>query len=305
MTSSGPAPPGPPSGRHSVELRHLRAFAEVAGELSFTRAAERLDMSQPTLTRTISQLERLLGVALLTRTSHRVDLTTAGARYVDQVRRILALVDESFDTAVTETTTLKLGLSRCTSADYAAAIAAEFERGHPGVVVDLERVDRLRQRLSDGSIHVALFHRPRKAHWATAETLALTAEPRVAAMSRDHRLTKYPSLRLDDLQGEVLVTFASAPADYPAPYLRPADPLPQVERVADADQWMMVIACGRAIGLTEESAVRPYQHAGIVTRPIVDISPIPLFVGWAKGQAHPLVRPFIDTARAYFARVSR
>ena len=65
-----------------VELRHLRAFVAVAGSRSFTRAAERLFITQPALTRTIRQLESLLGAALIDRDTHPVSLTPAGEEFL-------------------------------------------------------------------------------------------------------------------------------------------------------------------------------------------------------------------------------
>ena len=76
-----------------VELRQLRYFVAVAEELHFARAAERLHMSQSPLSRAIRELERDLGVVLFTRTTRRVELTTAGAVLLDRARPALAEID--------------------------------------------------------------------------------------------------------------------------------------------------------------------------------------------------------------------
>src|SRR3954465_12840206 len=78
-----------------MDLRHLRYFIAVAEERHFGRAAERLHMAQPPLSQQIRSLERDLGVELLHRTTRRVDLTTAGAAYLEQARKILTEVEEA------------------------------------------------------------------------------------------------------------------------------------------------------------------------------------------------------------------
>jgi epsilon-lactone hydrolase len=81
-----------------VEVRHLRAFVAVAEELNFSRAAERLYLSQPALSRQIRGLERAVGCELLRRSTHRVELTLAGDALLDRARRLLADLDEAVAT---------------------------------------------------------------------------------------------------------------------------------------------------------------------------------------------------------------
>ena len=84
-------PPAP----DAIELRHLRAFVAVAEELNFGRAATRLFVSQPALSRQIRSLERLVGCDLLRRSTHRVELTLAGDALLDRARRLLADLDDA------------------------------------------------------------------------------------------------------------------------------------------------------------------------------------------------------------------
>src|SRR2546429_150387 len=90
-----PQPPAAPAAPDAVEVRHLRAFVAVAEELNFSRAAERLYLSQPALSRQIRTLERAVGCELLRRSTHRVELTLAGSALLDRARLVLAALDEA------------------------------------------------------------------------------------------------------------------------------------------------------------------------------------------------------------------
>ncbi len=84
-----------PQASEAIELRHLRAFVAVAEDLNFGRAAARLYVSQPALSRQIRALERLVGCELFRRSTHRVELTVAGESLLDRARRLLGDVDEA------------------------------------------------------------------------------------------------------------------------------------------------------------------------------------------------------------------
>jgi epsilon-lactone hydrolase len=87
-----------PQAPDGVEIRHLRAFVAVAEDLNFGRAAARLYLSQPALSRQIRALERLVGCELLRRSTHRVELTVAGSALLDRARKLLADLDEAIAT---------------------------------------------------------------------------------------------------------------------------------------------------------------------------------------------------------------
>lgn len=87
-----------PKAPDAIELRHLRAFVAVAEELNFSRAAERLFITQPALSRQIRTLERLMGVDLLRRSTHRVELTLAGQILLDRSQTVLSDLDDAVHT---------------------------------------------------------------------------------------------------------------------------------------------------------------------------------------------------------------
>ncbi|WP_369637062.1 transcriptional regulator CynR, partial [Nocardia sp. JMUB6875] len=123
------------------ELRHLRYLLAVADHGNFTRAAEALHVSQPTLSQQIRQLERLVGVPLLDRTGRTVRLTDAGAVYADHARRALRELTAA-DRAVHDVEsltrgTLRLAVTPTFAAYLIGPLIAEFHANHPGITIDL------------------------------------------------------------------------------------------------------------------------------------------------------------------------
>jgi len=127
-----------PHAPEAIELRHLRSFVAVAEELNFGRAADRLYLSQPALSRQIRALERLVGCELLRRSTHRVELTLAGEALLERARRILTDIDEAVSATQSVGGELDLRIARLWAplADVSGADAelesmrAEFEQLH-------------------------------------------------------------------------------------------------------------------------------------------------------------------------------
>ncbi|NER01072.1 MAG: LysR family transcriptional regulator [Cyanothece sp. SIO2G6] len=120
-----------------VELRQLRYFVAVAEELNFTRAAERLQIAQPPLSRQIQSLEKALGVTLLERTNRRVALTSVGEFFLTECRQILAQLENGIRAtqrlANGETGQLVLGFEGSTYNDLVLNIIRELRTQYPDV----------------------------------------------------------------------------------------------------------------------------------------------------------------------------
>lgn len=150
-----------------MELRHLRYFVAVAEELHFTRAAERLHISTPALTKQIQQLEHGLGALLFIRTRRTVSLTDAGARFFEEARRTLQQAEHAESVAKLagrgELGRIKIGYvssAACTGA-LATAVTA-YRESHPRVslsVVKMQSPEQLVQ-LSEGRIDVGFLRPP-------------------------------------------------------------------------------------------------------------------------------------------------
>ncbi|NMI01745.1 LysR family transcriptional regulator [Pseudonocardia acidicola] len=277
----------------TVELRHLRAFVAVAEERSFTRAAERLQITQPALSRTIAALERLVGAGLIWRNRRTVQLTAAGVRFLPHAHRALAVVEEAVGVAGGEVPALRVGFTWGSTAEYTAPIVRAFEQDNPGVVVDIRRYDDTVAGLADGRTHVGFL--PGDPDDPRLGTLVLAEEPRVAALPADHPLAGRDEVMLRDLENEIVVinvVSGTTSLDLWDTGRRPGT----VVRVRNVDEWMEAIAAGRGIGLTPASTGRLYSHPAIRYRLIADAPLVPITLAWPRTAPHPLVADFVAVA---------
>src|SRR5258707_7981060 len=149
-----------------MELRHLRYFVAVGEALNFTKAATRMRVAQPALSRQVSDLEDELGVDLLKRTSHGVVLTAEGKLFLEQARGILKRVDESVTSvralARGEFGELQVGYLPPLDLEQLPRALADFQKTTPGGKVVLHDLgsDELCNELRDGVLQFALMIQP-------------------------------------------------------------------------------------------------------------------------------------------------
>jgi DNA-binding transcriptional LysR family regulator len=264
----------------AVEARELQYFVAVAEELHFGRAAQRLGIAQPPLSRAISQLERRLGAPLLERTSRTVSLTDAGAVLLREGRAALdALAAAERRTRRTALATSgqpavvlvsKAGASRELLAKLLDTHAAEPDAATVEVLLcgpgEQERL------LRDGRADVALLHRPFD-DTAGFDTEELRTEGQVAVLPAGHPLTTQTHLHLADvaeLPGLPLPRWPDLDGAYPdGPGLQ----------VRDNVQLLQLIALGRASAVLPES-VRAHLGDDLATVPIVDAPSVTTVIAW-------------------------
>lgn len=196
--------------RHAVELRHLRYFVAVAEELHFGRAAQRLNLSQPPLSRQIRGLETELGVRLFDRDRHRVALTRAGHLLLPEARRALnraegvARVADRYRTG--EEGPLRIGYVH--SALYGAVppLLRRFRQEAPAVQLVIREMvtSELVAALHSERLDVAFVRPPVDAALATQ---VVDREPLVAVLPDDHPLASSSSVALSALRDEPFVLF--------------------------------------------------------------------------------------------------
>src|ERR1700742_592976 len=192
-----------------MELRHLRYFIAVAEMGSLTEAARRrLYTSQPSLSRQIRDLEDQVGVKLLTRSVHRVELTAAGSAFLDHARLALMQVDAAVETARAAARpareTFAIGFQTGHEMNWlpAAMHVLRDELTNIHVTVTSDYSPDLAEALVRGQLDLAFL---RVEPGYDLEYHVIDQEPLIALMPRDHRLTARESVRPQDLAGEIFI----------------------------------------------------------------------------------------------------
>ncbi len=186
-----------------MELRHLRYFLAVAESLHFTRAAEGLHVSQPTLSSQIKELEGELGSPLFDRIGRSVRLTEAGALFRQHALRALREIEAGrgavADLQGMRRGTLRVGVTHSFSTALIPRAVAEFRRLHPGVgvVIDQTSGRAIEQALVAGTLDLGIAYAPIEALGVVAETLF--EEEVVLVVATSHPLAGRPSVTLGDL----------------------------------------------------------------------------------------------------------
>jgi LysR family transcriptional regulator, cyn operon transcriptional activator len=197
-----------------MELRHLRYFEHVARLLSFTRAAQELNISQPNLSLQVQQLEDELGTALFERSGRQVQMTQAGLAFLPHAQQALAEVEAGTD-AVAEITglvrgTLRLGVTHSFGARLVPSLLAKFAQQHPHVhvVMTRETTRWVMQRLEDRSLDLVVGYQP--VNNAAAKWQLLFATELAVVVSRKSRLAARKTISLEEIAGLRLVLPSAA-----------------------------------------------------------------------------------------------
>lgn len=279
-----------------METRELRYFVAVAEELHFGRAARRLGIAQPPLSRAIQQLERRLGVTLLDRDNRSVALTEAGAVLLREGRAALDAVDaaDRRTRRTAQVATGGAGLVLATKAGASTELLAKLLDAYAAepdavpVEVLLCGIGEQGRLLRDGRADVALLHRPFDST-AGLDTEELVTEQQVAILPAGHPLASRPHLRMVELE-----TQAGLPMPrWPRPDgSYPPGPGPEVREPA---QLLQLIALGRTVTVLPESA-RSLLLADLAAVPVPDAPAVTTVIAWPPHSRSRALACLIRTA---------
>jgi DNA-binding transcriptional LysR family regulator len=286
-----------------VDTRLLRYFAAVAAEGNLTRAAERLFVSQPALTKQIRQLETQLGAQLFTRSRAGMTLTAAGQALAAQAPAVL----DTWDQALRETKAaasraarvLRVGFISSAANEATQQIIAAFARRRPGWRADLHQASGSDPTagLAGGDVDAALLRLPFPGQDAVRTAVLLT-EPRWVALPAAHPLATRDQISFRELWDEPFVAATTETGWWRDYWLATDERQGHPVRIGYAtdqpDAWLTAIANGYGVALTPESAARYYARPGITYRPVTDVSPSQVCVAWPPAHdTNPVVQDFV------------
>ncbi|SDI09083.1 LysR family transcriptional regulator [Nonomuraea jiangxiensis] len=273
-----------------METRELAYFAAVAEELHFGRAAERLGIAQPPLSRAIQKLERRLGVTLIDRSGPRIALTPAGevlAREAAKVLDAVAAARTRTQRAGRAEPRLVVALKPGGDGGLLPGLLAAY-RGHPDAVeVDLAlcAVSERARMVREGTADVAFLHCPYE-DLTGFDSQPLRVEGGVAMMSPAHRLA-----------GRAFVHRADLAAD-PTPCWPEQHP-----EISDPATLMQLAVLGRLIAVVPES-VRDHVRRDLVCVPVLDGTPTTVVLAWPVGTRSRALAAFVHTATMVAERLA-
>ena len=291
-----------------MELRHLRSFVVAAEELHVGRAATRLHLTQPSLSRQLAALERDVGVPLFTRVKRRFGLSPAGEVFLGAAREIVRRADEAARDAQRahrgELGTLRLRFVQSATFEVLPRLLAAFRAAHPDVTLDVVTMTTLRQvaELRAGQADVGLLRPP--IGEPTLTTRVISRDPLVAALPAGHPLAERESVPLAALADEpfVLYTRSSGPSvqDSIIGHCMAAGFSPRIiQEAADVQTIVSLVAAGLGVSLLI-APTPPTTERAVAYRPVSDdLPPWELALAWSADNQSPVLSRFLAVAAQF------
>ncbi|GAA1578617.1 LysR family transcriptional regulator [Actinomadura kijaniata] len=286
-----------------AHLRDLRYFVAVAEELSFTRAAERLYLSQPALSKQIRQLEEGLRVRLLERDHRTVSLTEPGRVLLASARELLARWDETqrevSDAAAAEAAVLTVGLSTSVGRGLLAAARTGFLQRRPHWRTRMRHIgwEDASAGLAGGEVDVAFVWLPFTGQEAF-RLKVVAREQRWVAFPEDHWLAGRDRVGFAELLDEPFLALPEGAGPLRDFWLalpeRGGRPARIGAVVANPEETFSAVEEGSGIVLLASGNAAIYRRPGIGAVPVTGIAPCELALAWREGDHRVAVRDFVD-----------
>jgi DNA-binding transcriptional LysR family regulator len=293
-----------------MELRHLRYFVTVADELSFSRAAEQLQMAQPPLSQQIQSLETELGVKLFNRKTRPLQITPAGQAFLEEARSTLARLKQAVHKTQRihqgELGHLTIGFTSSIANGVLPNILRTFQQHYPEIKLILReensvfQIQGLRNRQTD-IIFIYQNHDLETA--SDLEVMPLLQETLMVALPQHHPLANQPKLSFTALADEEFVMpLRSVVSGLPEQiyYLcAQAGFVPNVAQEAVFTVTILGLVAGEMGISILPSSVQSLQRKGVVYRPIQEDTAVnQLTAVWRKDYSSPVIRKFLDMAKS-------
>jgi len=293
-----------------MELRHLRYFVAVAEELNFTRAAEKLRLAQPSLTRQIHNLEEELGVRLLDRSRNQVSLTDEGRSFLVDARRLVALSLESVKSVQRfsrgESEQLNIGYLFKFNFDLLPVTLATFYQKRPETSVNLfdmspaEQLRALEARKIDlGFIGL----RPPSDNKNTADLIweCVARHKVVVVLPATHPLAKKSKIKITDLKSLFFVAMSEETHPGSRAWLsgicQGAGFTPRILQDVDLESGLMTfVAEGLGVTLAREQ-IKNLPHPGVVFRPLAATTKADYWIAWHRENHSKVLLQYIEVVK--------
>ncbi|MDL4774855.1 LysR family transcriptional regulator [Actinomadura xylanilytica] len=289
-----------------AHLRDLRYFVAVAEELSFTRAAERLFVSQPALSKQIKQLEDQLRVKLFDRDRRSVTLTAPGQALLTAAREMVRSWDETqravSDAAAAQAALLTVGLSTSLGRGLLPPLRARFAERRPNWRLRIRQInwDDATAGLASGDVDVAFVWLPIPNQDAL-NTRVVAREPRWVAFRDDHRLAACEEVDFTELLDEPFLALPDSAGTLRDFWLaldhRGGHPVRIGATVSNADETFTAVEEGSGIVLLSSGNAAVYRRPGVHSIPVTGLSPSELALAWRPDDHRTVIRDFIDALR--------
>ncbi|MFK8845035.1 LysR family transcriptional regulator [Streptomyces sp. Ac-502] len=289
-----------------IDLRLVRYFTVVAEYGNFGRAATKLHLAQPSLSRQIQRLEAQLGVRLFDRSPQGSSLTDAGQAFLPGARILLHEAEQAAYTAraAVQPRTITVG---CAEGLVITSCMQELRRRHPDSQVRTRHLDwRDTHALAERRVDALVVYKPLPLPLDGLRVTKLHEEPRVLVTSASHHLANEKPVSLRALSDEGLVTCVSTPVVWSTPKPvgdRPAPPPPAIDD--SYEDKLELIATGHCVAIFPASDRRAAVREDIALVPVIDIDPCEVVLVTRADDPNPLFGSLEDVARTVLGTASR